>query len=310
LIALLTACLVTGYGSGAQATPAGWTKPYTGTNIAAFLMGAGTIGGTAQMYLQVTDTGTNTANIVGYETMTAISTGTGLFPTAVQIATGMFVYKSQTADATARPWIVIACERAFYAFIFGASTLWGTTNSTYDAQFGFGALVSYKPGDAYNCFIQGGMSASSFSSSMGSSNSIRSATGVPTSTGYYVARSFTQTGTAINASKIVPSTTSFIDVTYPFGRNAGFNYPELLTASMRMARVVSCENDGSGNNYVVQRGYLPGLWSPIHSLPQQGFETYVGNNDVAGKNFIMLTCNANSATTGYGLFETTGSWNL
>ena len=38
LIALLDACLRTGYGTKAGA---GWTKPFTGTNIAAFRQGAG-----------------------------------------------------------------------------------------------------------------------------------------------------------------------------------------------------------------------------------------------------------------------------
>ena len=89
IINLLTKCLVDGYGAKAGA---GWTKPYTGTNVAAFRQGAGSNG----MYLRIDDTSTEAGNrnarIVGYETMSDVNTGAPQsFPTAAQRAGGEYV---------------------------------------------------------------------------------------------------------------------------------------------------------------------------------------------------------------------------
>jgi len=146
LVNLLDKCLVAGY--GAKAT-AGWTKPYVGTNKASFRQGAGN-----QFYLRVVDdaSGAGTgkeAKTVGYETMSDVDNGTGLFPTAVQLATGITVRKSLTADATTRAWILIADDRTFYLFVLTADI-----GNTYYA-FGFGDIFSLLTGDGYKTVIIG-----------------------------------------------------------------------------------------------------------------------------------------------------------
>ena len=88
LIAVMRACLVDGYGSKAAA---GWTAPYTGTNLIAFKEGAGG----NNRFLRVFDGGadTSTSRVIkvrAYENMTAISTGTGLFPTSAQVNGGYY----------------------------------------------------------------------------------------------------------------------------------------------------------------------------------------------------------------------------
>ena len=55
MINVLYQCLVTGYGSKAGA---GWTRPFTGTNLAAFKQGAGG----NNRYLRVFDGGFSTGN--------------------------------------------------------------------------------------------------------------------------------------------------------------------------------------------------------------------------------------------------------
>src|SRR5574337_1555206 len=73
LITVLDACLISGYGSK---SPAGWVKPYSGTNLAAYRAATGN-----QFYFRVDDSGTVEARISGYETMSDVNTGTGQFPT-------------------------------------------------------------------------------------------------------------------------------------------------------------------------------------------------------------------------------------
>lgn len=92
LINVLDKCLVTGYGSLAGA---GWTKPFTGTNLAVFRQGAGSNG----MYLRVDDTssaaGSRSARVVGYEVMSDVNNGTPQsFPTAVQYSGGLYVHEA------------------------------------------------------------------------------------------------------------------------------------------------------------------------------------------------------------------------
>lgn len=134
LITVLDAVLVNGYGSKAAA---GWTKPYSGANLAVYRPGAG-----PQHYLDVTDTAATTSAIRGYETMTGTGTGTGPFPTTAQSASGRTITKSATADATARAWRVYADDRTMY-LIAGGST----------AVIVFGEFFSYLAGDNYRSIL-------------------------------------------------------------------------------------------------------------------------------------------------------------
>jgi hypothetical protein len=95
---------------------AGWTKPFSGTNKAAY-KNAATL---TSLYYRVQDDAPASgadSRIVGCEVMTAIDTYSNLFPTAAQLGNGMFIRKSATANATARNWIVVADARTCMYFI-------------------------------------------------------------------------------------------------------------------------------------------------------------------------------------------------
>jgi hypothetical protein len=115
---------------------AGWTKPYTGTNLAAYRLNSTT--GTGS-YLRVDDTGTTEMRVVGYSAMTDINTGTDPFPTSVQVSGGGFMRKSSAVSATARAWTMLADDRGFYLVV--------------DTD-GFGAFKAYWFGD-FNSFSTG-----------------------------------------------------------------------------------------------------------------------------------------------------------
>lgn len=163
LVALLDACLVTGYGAKAAA---GWTKPYTSTNAAAFRQGGTGI----KMYLQVDDNapngtvGARQARVWGWEGMSAygvsdsiISSVHGSFP---NYSGGEYSLwrKSTTADATARPWIVAADERTVHLYLKTGD------HATGYWPFTFGDFYSYISDDDYRCGVFGFGNDSSFPS--------------------------------------------------------------------------------------------------------------------------------------------------
>jgi hypothetical protein len=144
LIAVLDACLVNGYGSKPAA---GWTKAFSGTNLAAYKMG-GSIG----HYLRVDDSGPGAggpieARVRGFVTMSDVNTGTGPFPTVSQKTNGLFVRKSATSDSTPRPWLVVADNKTFY--------MWVLTGDATDRQYGwsFGEFFSLVPTDPMRSII-------------------------------------------------------------------------------------------------------------------------------------------------------------
>lgn len=124
-----------------KVAPAGWTKQYNSTNLAAYK--SGDVAATGCL-LRVDDTGTTNARAVAYKTMSDIDTGVDPFPSAAQVSGGAFLGKSYSADSTTRPWIIVADSRAFYLMHNWSSAV------SYQMSY-FGDFLSNKSGDAYAC---------------------------------------------------------------------------------------------------------------------------------------------------------------
>lgn len=139
LITILDACLVNGYGAKAAA---GWTKPYTGTNIAVYRMTTG--GGSTGFYLYVDDSNTAYTTVRGCESAAdaVIANLTNPFPTIAQIAAGSGLYVPRSASGG--DWNIIADGRGFY--------LWCNCGGSPNHVFWFGDHVNYAA-DAYGCSI-------------------------------------------------------------------------------------------------------------------------------------------------------------
>lgn len=266
LIALLDAVLVNGYGS---ATPAGWTKDFSGTNLAAYRPAGGN-----RLFLRIDDTGTTNGRGVGYEAMSDVNTGTGDFPTAAQVSGGMYWPKSVTANATARPWVIAATDRMLIMHVSASNT----ANATDASICMFGDIKSYKAGDAYNTLhIAGTQSAVAnnnnlhfLSSSLGN-----------TANGHYMTRSYTQTGASLNVGKHTDRTKS--NAATGMGAIAGVAYPNGPDGGLYMAPLWVHETSGSHI-----RGTLPGLWCPMHEKPLEHLDTFSGTGAMAGKTFLAL----------------------
>jgi hypothetical protein len=129
----------------------GWTRPFTGTNLRAYKSASPQGHG---QYLRVNDAGTDNARVIGYETMTAISTGTGPFPTSAQVNGGYYWWKSGYGDNTPVNWLFATDGRMFWLAVEAA----GYASAKI---YGFGDLIPEAPaGDPYATLLVGDQYAS------------------------------------------------------------------------------------------------------------------------------------------------------
>lgn len=295
IINILTKCLVEGYGSKA---PAGWTKPFTGTNVAAFKQGAGSNG----MYLRVDDTSTATqyrsARVVGYETMTDVNTGSPTpFPTTVQAPTGLgwFQHYSSGSVANPRRWRIIADEMLFY-FFTNTYPENGYSSNYYNEMYAFGDIIPFKPGDTTHTILLGNDTASSPNSSEVYPLEGYSISSTLTRYRLSVARDYTNLGG--------PMTMGWhSDHTKGSGSwgTGNLSYPHGPDGGMYLAPV--WVHNPQYTPYSV-RGLMPGMWIPLHPsgiLAEE--QTVAGQGELAGKTFLARRHAANCA-----LFEISDTW--
>jgi hypothetical protein len=153
----------------------------------------------------------------------------------------------------------------------------------------FGDFISYKSGDVYNTIAIGGTSSGNGSNyylsllCTGMSN---------VNYGHYVARSYTQTGTSLNVGKHgnIMGSNQYIGA-------GGLNYPNPEDSMLYISEVFIHETNSL-------RGYLPGLWCPLHNRPLTHGDTYSGVGALAGKTFEA--CNLYIGAQIH--FETSNTW--
>lgn len=284
LINLLDKCLVTGYGSKSAA---GWTKPYTGTNAAVFRQGGGN-----QFYLDVNDNAPATAKearVRGYETMSAVSTGTGLFPTVAQVTNGLTIRKSTTADATTRSWILIADDRTFYLGILAADS------ANVYWLFSFGDFYSTLSGDSYRTLIMGRQLDNS-----GNDDAVMTMSSSPTGTqtGHYIARNSIGTGTSIAFGKVGEYILGGNSTTF----SGTLPYPNPTDGGLYLSPIRIVDTGSSPAN--AMRGFMRGLYQPLHAISAfTDRDTFSGTGPYAGKTFIVLKA-AGFFSSGVYIIET------
>ena len=292
-ITLSGATLSGGSGSVTKAS-VGWTKAYSGVCQADFRQAAGN-----QFYVSVNDTALGSelaknARVRGYETMSALATGTGLFPTAAQMTNGGFVRKSSTFDATARVWTLFADDRTVYLFVQT-----GDAASTY-VSFGFGDIYSLTSGDGYRTgiFARTIQSGSVSATTCPLTDTHLGVTPFTECGGHYMARSHQGTGTSAPCTKTcdhmnMPNTGGGVST----GKGlAAFPQP---FGKFLLNRLYIQENV-AGN---VRRGYMRGLWSPGHPTGTLvDGNTFNGTGALAGRQFMVVGI---CAQTGLLAVETT-----
>lgn len=259
---------------------AGWTKAFSGTNLAAYRAPIGTTNG---FYCRVDDSVALYSRIRGYETMTDVSTGTGLFPTDAQLSGGSYHVKSNAASGAGRSWVLITNGKIWYFLNYYLGTIAQGVNG-----ISFGDPTNYKTGDLYGTIL--------FADTQTSTPAVFQAmvASITSQAGHFLARSYTQIGTSVAIGK---STDAAKTSSAAVIGAAGMTYPVPADGGLYLAPVYWHEPG-------CMRGVLPGIWAPCHARPLTDLDTFSGSGDLAGKTF--LACN--TVGTGQMFLETSNTW--
>ena len=172
----------TATGASVRREPAGWGKPFSAANKGVY-QSADPL--STQLYLRVNDTDARYTRVRGYESMTDVDTGTGLFPTLAQHAETLWTWlKSTTADTTPHKWRMFADGRFFWLLLEGRLGFAPTPNL-------FGDVIEVLPSDAYHCLIAAHISASPANNGEGHAGTNLTSN---STTRRYFARAIEQTG--------------------------------------------------------------------------------------------------------------------
>lgn len=279
LVALLDACLVNGYGAKAAA---GWTKPFSAANRGAYRWPGGT-----HLYWDVDDAGGGTggakeARTSMYDTMSAVGAGTSKTPSAVN---WLVVRKSATADATARPWVIIADDRTVYVLIKA-----GDDTSYYGTHVGdFIPLAGSDPWRAA-CF---GRSSENSPSNLSELFSSQSQAGVATGSHFFIKT--LAGGAAPSAGKAGDMARS----NSPSVLNGAIPYPNPYDLQAYIAPILLHETAGG------IRGRVRGMWHWLHTGGLADGDTFTATGACyAGRSFLAVAP-LGGGQTSVGLFETT-----
>lgn len=245
--------------------PAGFTKAFSGTNLAAYR--SDDVTGT-RLYLRADDTSEYRAQMIMYESMTDINTGTG-----ASVSTP--AEKSSYSGSTARTWVLVADSRAIYLFVDSYG------NGAWQGGFYFGDVVSYKSGDAYACGLIGSSGGVFYLSQFGGSSYS------------HLSRSYSQVGGMITAIRY-----GYVNQTY-IGNATKTPYPSPVDNAIHLSTISVWEDSGG----TVERGIMPGIYSPIHlsaGLPAHGAVI----DDVFGIGSLLI-----QSVSGYkSAINITGPW--
>lgn len=260
--------------------PLGWTKPFSGTNLAVYRAPAGN-----RFFLRVDDTNAQYMAVRMFETMYDVNTGTGGSST-------VYWRKSSTSDSTARAWYVVGGARGFY-FTSG----WHESYSVTHYVHGFGDFVSYKENDLYNTILIGSnaTSISVFGQNQGFSflNNLPGDFG-NTSYGQHIMRNFTGLLSSPHFCKFAAvqagNINAWIDGN---GTKAqmGFNFcwfPNPATNGITLKPMDLAE--GTYGGYIAHRGIVPGAYTSAETTGwniSSGFRITINNKKFMG---VITAC--------------------
>jgi hypothetical protein len=330
LTALLDAVLVNGF---TGFTALGWSIGFTTTNKRAYLQNLTGANNPSGMYLYVDDTGPGAggareARVCGFETMSAITpTGTGQFPTNAQSAIGvgtLVIRKSSTADATTRFWTLCGNGQTFY--------LWTETGDFIAPalaafSFFFGDFRSYRPSDQYAVAIIGrdieNNPTSSNEAFMICGPNINMTLAAKT-WGHYAARSWTGLGSAIQFNKTMDwgSLGQFPLAGWngDSATNIGGSTNLMPGRNAMSPNQWPAPNGADGSIFLSplwinhswsRRGYLPGIWVPMHDRPLSHNDAItIASGNLNGKSLLCQQLLVYLSGNDYGniLVETSDTW--
>ena len=285
--------------------PAGWTKAFSGTNLAAYQ--SSNVAST-KAYLRVDDTAAQNATVRAYETMSDVSTGTGPCPTLGQAA-NVYWCKANASGGAARPWIVIADDKTMWIKVCTVPSGFQNCGIIYGA----GDFASRKSGDGHNFVLFGTLVDNSTGPTIGGAAQYYGLA----HTDYYgmysgwVMRSYTGVGGAALAFKqaemyAVPNASGAVAGSLESGAADLLVYPNPADNALLLTRYL-CNESG------VIRGALRGpLYCP-HTLPATftALTPIDGAGPLTGRKIAPVNGNTPNTYTFDGrtvFFDITGPW--
>jgi hypothetical protein len=278
---------------------AGWTKDFTATNLAAY---RGPVG-TTRYFLRVNDTFGNLARVRGYESMTAISTGTGLFPTVAQFAgDGLVWWKSDASTSATRPWTLFTDGKCIHLVHHHNAT------STYISLDTFGDIKSYRSGDVHNCILIGSENTTNAVTTNSAPGACYSLSLGSNSAGVFMARDYFGEGGSFAPQKIVNGSFNS-QITSTFTNNVfgsrGVRFPNPADGGLVVSKIFIGTPE-------VLRGELPGVLCPMHFRPFSEEFRFDGQGELLGDSYMAVNVASGSAASpgsaGQVLFKVTGNW--
>lgn len=281
----------------AKVTPLGWTREFNATNIEVFR--SPNVAG-SRHYLRVDDGGAEPrdARVVAYETMSDVSTGTNPSPSAAQLSGGGFWCKSNSANSTTRPWVLVGDDRTFYLMVCHSGA------GTNFASYCFGDFESFKSGgDAYSNVLMCQTSTQVAGTAGASSSDVDFLdTETTTALGVYLSRSYTGIGASALGKKCLPF---------------GFNGNTMGARSGQSSALWQYPNGPDGGLYVAKpflletavsaiRGRYRGLYASPQSIGTSVFSHLEAVTGVAG--LSGRTLKAVHSNSGVYFFDQTGPW--
>jgi hypothetical protein len=284
---------------GVKYAGAGWEKVFSGTNKAVYRSTDPT---GSRFYLRIDDSSGLFARVRGYEAMSDIDTGTGLFPLDAQIATGGgYWHKATASNATAIPYLLAADAKmllqALCAGVAGGATQIAT------AVYGFGEGVALNPaGDAFATVLSAAGSSSNSPNYGGLSGA---STDSATNGAATFARGWQGLGGAVYARPVpeggAPNMLSGADATLGVA-------PGRVDGAIRMARMMV--KDQVANDL---RAVVPGCHFVPQVLDNSLFPTPFSFTDgagaLAGRKLAAVHVGTSAASrSGTAFVDVTGPW--
>lgn len=242
----------------------GWDKPFSAANKAVY-RSADPLG--ARHFYRIDETGTPAmARVRGFENMTTVDAGTGLYPTNAQINGGGYWVKSTMSDATPVRYDIVGDAR----FVLVAIALGYAQSSSYTGGIvrGFGDPLALSPaGDPFGACVSCNLEAPASSFQYGGFTG-------PTSTGsgaVYAARARSATGTARDLA-----VTPFVGAINGGMSGNDATLGELanqIDGRMKLSQLFLRE--GAGSSTSEPRSVVPGL---LH-VPHRGVASLVQPRD-------------------------------
>jgi hypothetical protein len=284
--------------------PAGFTKTFSGTNKAMYRSNDLS---SNRHTLRVLDDGSGTwgareAFVLGCETAIDIDTWTGMFPRANANTgnKGVMWGKSNTSDATVRPWRIYTNGKMIYGYVAHNSP---TSNpfASHTRSFAFGDIISYSVGDVYGTYLSGNFSLSDIYDSGGLSqtyNSPGSAINNSLANGNGIlARSYTGVDAHTTCVLIGSMVANGV-----IGGNNMLSYPHPVDNGLYVVPVVVGQ---STPNAI--RGRMPGLYDSYHNVPLPDGAVVDAVQGLPGRK-LMAQWTYYSYTRGCAFIDITGPW--